>query len=87
MNNPEHDELVTIRTQLTVALLAVTQLQRKHASSADADRLLVSVATALAPITCEVRKVDALITRLEDREAMRANPVRLRVRRYSRDDQ
>lgn len=87
MGNPEHNELVTIRTQLTVALLAVTQLQRKHAGSADADRLLFYVATALACITREIRKVDALIACLEDREAMRANPVRLCVRRHSSGDQ
>lgn len=86
MDSAEHDELVTIRTQLTVALLAVTQLQRKHAGSADADRLLVYVATALASITRGVRKIDALIARLEDREAMRANPVRLRVRHHSKGD-
>ncbi|MGI8689348.1 MAG: hypothetical protein ACR2M3_12295 [Thermomicrobiales bacterium] len=86
MDNPEHNELVTIRTQLTVALLAVTQLQRKHASSADADRLLAYVATALACITREVRKIDALMARLEDRDAMRANPVRLRARRHSSGD-
>ena len=86
MDNPEHDELVTIRTQLTVALLAVTQLQRKHTGSADADRLLTYVATALTCITREVRKIDALIARLEDRDAIRANPVRLRMRRYSSSD-
>lgn len=86
MDNPEHDELVTIRTQLTVALLAVTQLQRKHAGSTDADRLLTYVATALASITREVRKIDALIACLEDRDAMRANPVRLRLRRHSSGD-
>ncbi|MDQ2783925.1 MAG: hypothetical protein M3Y58_02855 [Chloroflexota bacterium] len=82
MDTPEHDELVTIRTQLTVALLAVTQLQRKYADSADASRLLVYVATALAHITCEMRKVDALIACLEDRDAMCADPVRLRVHRH-----
>ncbi|MHB8644642.1 MAG: hypothetical protein ACYDAR_02500 [Thermomicrobiales bacterium] len=79
--------MVTIRTQLTVALLAVTQLRRKHAASADADRLLAYVVTALARITREVRTVDALMTRLEDREAIRADPLRLRARRRSGEEQ
>jgi hypothetical protein len=87
MDSAEHDELVTIRTQLTVALLAVTQLQRRHTDSADADRLLAYVSTALARITREVCKIDRLMARLEDREAMRANPVRLRTRRHTGDDQ
>jgi len=87
MDTTEHDEFVTIRTQLTVAVLAVTQLRRKHAESADADRLLVYVATALARITREIRKVDALITHLEDREAMHADPLRLRVRHHTSGDQ
>jgi len=81
MDTTEHDELVAIRTQLTVAMLAVTQLRRKHATSADTERLLSYVATALARITREVHKVDALMARLEDRDAMRADPVRLRTRR------
>ncbi len=81
MDTTEHDELVAIRTQLTVAMLAVTQLRRKHADSVDADRLLAYVATALVRITREVHKVDALMARLEDRDAMRADPVRLRTRR------
>ncbi|GEM_PF-4438908 len=87
MESTEHDELVTIRTQLTVALLAVTQLQRKRANVADADRLLAYVATALARITREVRKVDALIARLENREAMRADRFRLRAHRHTSEDQ
>lgn len=81
MDITEHDELVAIRTQLTIAMLAVTQLRRRHATSADADRLLSYIATALARITHEVHKVDALMARLEDRDAMRANPVQLRTRR------
>lgn len=81
MDITEHDELVAIRTQLTVAMLAITQLRRKHATAADAERLLAYVATALARIAHEVHKVDALMARLEDRDAMRADPVRLRTRR------
>jgi hypothetical protein len=80
MDSAEHDELVMIRTQLTVALLAVTQLQRKHAASADADRLLAYVATALARINREVHKIDALMVRLEDRAAMHVNPAHPRIR-------
>ena len=87
MENTEHDELVTIRTQLTVAMLAVTQLRRKHADAADADRLLAYVSTALARITREVRKIDALMARLEDRDAMRADPIRLRTRRQIGESQ
>lgn len=83
MDRAEHDEMVTIRTQLTVALLAVTQLQRKHADSADADRLLTYVSTALGRITREICKIDTLMARLEDREAMHAAPVRLRTRRHT----
>jgi len=56
-------------------------LRRKHAMSAEADRLLSYIDMALARITREVHKVDALMARLEDRDAMRANPVRLRTRR------
>ncbi len=78
MDDTEQDELVAIRTQLTVAMLAVTQLRRRHADSTDAERLLAYVATALARINREVHKIDALIARLEDRDAMRADPVRLR---------
>jgi len=87
MDSTEHDEMVTIRTQLTVALLAVTQLRRKHADSADADRLLAYISTALARIAREIHKIDALMARLEDREAMRANPLRLRVRGHGGDQE
>jgi len=80
MDSMENDELVAIRTQLTIAMLAVTQLRRKHATSVEADRLLSYIDMALARITREVHKVDALMARLEDRDAMRANPVRLRTR-------
>jgi hypothetical protein len=86
MESTEHDELIAIRTQLTVALLAVTRLRRKHADSADAGRLLAYISTALARITHEVRKVDALMAHLEDREAMRADPFRLRTRHHPHED-
>ena len=86
MDSAEHDELITIRTQLTVALLAVTQLQRRYTDSADADRLLAYVSTALTRITREIGKIDTLMARLENREALHTNPTQLRARRHTGAD-
>lgn len=86
MDSAEHDELITIRTQLTVALLAVTQLQRRYTDSADADRLLAYVSTALVRITREVSKIDTLMARLEGHVPMRAEPVRPGMPRHAGAD-
>lgn len=80
MDGTEHEELVAIRTQLTIALLAVAQLQRRHARSADAARLLTHVDTALQRIAREARKIDRLLAYLEDRAAIEADPLRVRRR-------
>lgn len=78
MNSMEHDELITIRTQLTVALLAVAQLRRKHAESVDVDRLLKYLSTSLACIAREIQKIDMRLASLEGHEAERADTLRLR---------
>lgn len=80
MDSREHEELVAIRTQLTIATLAVAQLQRRHAHSGDAARLLAHIDTALQRITREARRVDTLLAHLEDRAAIEADPLRLRGR-------
>lgn len=82
MDGTDHEELVAIRTQLTIALLATARLQRAHAHSPDAHRLLAHVEAALRRIAHEARTVDALLARLEDREAMAADPIRLRRPRH-----
>lgn len=79
-----HEELVALRTHLTVALLSLALLRRRHAASPDAARLISHTADALSRIKDEIARLDRVLAALEDREAMRADPVRLRRRDHSR---
>lgn len=71
MHDQEYDELVLLRTHLTVALLAVSQLRRKHADTPQAARLSAYALDALMRMRDEMRHVDALIARLERQKATR----------------
>ncbi len=75
-----HEELVALRTHLTVALLSLSLLQRRHAGSADAARLMAHTANALSRMKDELARLDTILAALEDREATRADTVRLRRR-------
>jgi hypothetical protein len=78
MQEQEHDELVLLRTHLTVALLAVSQLRRKHADTSHAARLSAYALDALMRMRDEMKQIDALIARLEKRQAMQDDPLRFR---------
>ena len=65
MRRGEYDELLALRTRVTVALLAVAQLQRKHSDPAQAARLSRYAFDALLAAREELERVDALIERLE----------------------
>ena len=77
----EHRTMVALRTQATIALLAFGQLRRSCPTDPDVARLARFASEALAGIRKDVARIDALIATLEDREAMAADPVRLRHRR------
>ncbi len=65
MRREEYEELLALRTRLTVALLAVSQLQRKHADPVQAARLSRYALDALLDARTDLDRVDDLIARLE----------------------
>jgi hypothetical protein len=67
--------MATIRTQLTVALLAVGQLARDPARS-ERPHLIHHATNALESIREDIARIDALLAKLEDREAIAADPLR-----------
>jgi hypothetical protein len=77
--SPAEKGIVSLRTQLTAALLAVSLLQRKGSSSADSQRLRADALNALAKMRDELARLDKIVAQLEDREAMRADPLRLKT--------
>lgn len=72
---PAEDSNISLRTQLTAALLAVSLIQRKGDQSADTTRLCGYALRALHKMRDELIRLDAIIAQLEDREAMRADPL------------
>jgi hypothetical protein len=77
--------MATIRTQLTVALLAVGQLARDPARS-ERPHLIHHATDALAGMREDIARIDALLAKLEDREAIAADPLRLKpFRRTAKD--
>lgn len=87
MQDQEYDELVLLRTHLTVALLAVSQLQRKHRESPQAARLCAYALDALHQMRDEIAQIDRLIGALDSRRALRDDPVRLRLARRQEIDE
>jgi hypothetical protein len=69
--------LATFRTQLTVALLAVGQLARDPSRS-EKPHLIRHATNALEGIREDIARIDALLAKLEDREAIAADPLRLK---------
>ena len=57
----EHDELIDMRTHLTVAVLAAAQLRRTVKDVPDAARFDAYLDQALDTLVEDVRKVDALV--------------------------
>ncbi len=76
MHQDDHDELVLLRTHLTVALLAVSQLRRKHAGAPNVARLSAYALEALMRMREEMADVERLIARLEKRTAQHDDPLR-----------
>jgi hypothetical protein len=77
--------MATIRTQLTVALLAVGQLAREPARSGR-PHLIRHATDALAGMREDIARIDALLAKLEDREAIAADPLRFKpLRRKVKD--
>jgi hypothetical protein len=60
-----------LRTHLTVALLAISQLRRRYADTPQAARLSDYALDALLHMRDEMRHVDTLIARLERQQAIR----------------
>jgi hypothetical protein len=61
----EHDELIDMRTHLTVAVLAATQLRRTGRDDPDAARFDAYLDQALNNLVDDMRKVDALVAQTE----------------------
>lgn len=70
MRPEEYEELLALRTRITVALLAVSQLQRKHADPAQAARLSRYALEALLAARADLNRIDDLIARLERGQRM-----------------
>jgi hypothetical protein len=77
--SPAEKSIVSLRTQLTAALLAVSLLERKSGPSADSHRLSAHALNALHKLRDELARLDRIVAQLEDREAMQANPLRLKT--------
>lgn len=80
----EHAELIDMRTHLTVAVLAASQLHRKTKNMPEAAHLQCYLDQSLKNLVDDVGKVDALIAQVEARERGRVkakNPHGLRVLR------
>jgi hypothetical protein len=65
----EHDELIDMRTHLTVAVLAAAQLRRTVKGVPEATRFDAYLDQALDNLVEDVRKVDALVAHTEARTA------------------
>jgi hypothetical protein len=65
----EPDSLVNMRTHLTVAMLAVTLLRRRHDEDEDVLRLCASAETALWQLNEDIVGVEAVQARDESRDA------------------
>ena len=65
----EHDELIDMRTHLTVAVLAAAQLRRTVKDVPEATRFDAYLDQALDNLVEDVRKVDALVAHTEARTA------------------
>jgi hypothetical protein len=87
MHHEDHDELVLLRTHLTVALLAVSQLQRKHADSPQVARLSTFALDALLQMRAEMSHIDRLIARLERHQATRDDHLPLPFPRRTAHDE
>jgi hypothetical protein len=61
----EHDELIDMRTHLTVALLAAAQLRRTMKDLPEAARFDAYLDQALDSLVEDVRKVDTLVAQTE----------------------
>ncbi len=78
----EHAELIDMRTHLTVAVLAASQLHRKTKNMPEAAHLQCYLDQSLKNLVDDVGKVDALIMEVETRERAKAkaeNPHGLKV--------
>jgi hypothetical protein len=79
----EHDELIDMRTHLTVAVLAAAQLRRTVKDMPGAARCGTYLDRALDNLVEDVRKVDALVAQAETQvpvaadRAVNAKPQRL----------
>src|SRR3954471_3277047 len=70
----EHDELIDMRTHLTVAVLAAAQLRRTVRDDPDAARFDAYLDQALDNLVEDVRKVDALVAHTEAQTALPDGP-------------
>jgi hypothetical protein len=61
----EHDELIDMRTHLTIAVLAASQLRRTVKDRPDAARFDAYLDQALTKLVDDIRKVDALVAQTE----------------------
>ncbi len=61
----EHDELIDMRTHLTVAVLAAAQLRRTVKDVPEATRFDAYLDMALDNLAEDIRKVDALVAQTE----------------------
>jgi hypothetical protein len=67
----EHAELIDMRTHLTVAVLAASQLHRKTKDLPEATHLQCYLDQSLKRLVDDVGKVDALIAHVEAQERRR----------------
>lgn len=71
--------IISLRTQLTAVLLAVSLLERKGGPSAESQRLSAHALNALHKMRDELARLDNILAQLENREAMQADPLRLKT--------
>ncbi|MDQ2785888.1 MAG: hypothetical protein M3Y58_12895 [Chloroflexota bacterium] len=75
----EHDELIDMRTHLTVAMLAASQLTRKTQHLPEAAHLREYLDQSLRSLVEDVGKVDALVAQIEE-----YSPTAVEAPRYRR---
>jgi hypothetical protein len=68
--NSEHDELIDMRTHLTVAVLAAAQLRRTMKDLPEAARFDAYLDQALDSLVEDVRKIDTLVAQTEARASL-----------------
>lgn len=73
--------IISLRTQLTAALLAVSLLERKGSPSGDSRRLSAHALDALHKMRDEITNLDRIVAQLEDREAMQDDPFPIKTSR------